>query len=200
MGHLIGSFILLVWVFESGQHLYRSVIVLSVRVWGCTYIDRPSPYHVSSASGTAPISIGHSSCQFEFSGPHLYQSTISLSCQFNFWDRTYIDWSFVVSVWVFGAAPISIGHLPICLCSVWVGTALISIDHFSCQFEFLRPHLYRSAIFLSFWVWVFESGPNIYRSVIRRVSLSFQGRTRIDRPSSYHFHVNLSFRDRTYID
>ena len=29
-------------VFESGPHLYRSVIVLSVRVWGRTYIDRKS--------------------------------------------------------------------------------------------------------------------------------------------------------------
>ena len=28
--------------------------------------------------------------QFE-SGPHLYRSAISLSCQFSFWDRTYID-------------------------------------------------------------------------------------------------------------
>ena len=43
----------------------------------------------------------------------------------------------------FGAAPISIGHLLISLSlSFRVGIAPISIDHFSCQFEFLGPHLY----------------------------------------------------------
>ena len=93
---------------------------------GHTYIDRPSPCHVSFRVGTAPISIGHYhvslsrgctyidrpspchtslcfwdrtyidrslSCQFE-SGPHLYQSVISLSCQFEFslsWGRNHID-------------------------------------------------------------------------------------------------------------
>ena len=132
-----------------------------------TYIDRPSPCHVSSVSGTAPISISHSSCQFESgphlyqsaiflsvqfeSGPHLYRSAISLSCQFSSRDRTYIDRSFVVSVRI-GAAPISIGHLPISL-SFQVGTAPISIGHSSCQFQFS----------------------------------SSRGRTYIDRPSSYHF-------------
>ena len=33
----------------------------------------------------------------------------------------------------------------------------------------------------------------------RQFQLEFRGRTYIDRPSSYHFHVSLS-RDRTYID
>ena len=75
------SFVLLVCVqFELGLHLYRSVIVLSV--------------------------------QFEFLGSHLYQSAIFLpvciqfeffrtasisvghsSCQFSFWNNTYIDLS-----------------------------------------------------------------------------------------------------------
>ena len=45
--------------FESGPHLYRSIIVLSVRIRGHPYIDQPSPYHVSSVFGTAPISISH---------------------------------------------------------------------------------------------------------------------------------------------
>ena len=109
--------------FELELHLYRSVIVLSVQVW---------------AFGTVPISIGH--------------LPISL-CSVRVWDRTYIDRSFscqfelrshlyrsviVLSVWVsvFETAPISIGHLPINLCSVRVGTAPISINYsFSCQFN-----------------------------------------------------------------
>ena len=82
---------------------------------------------------------------------------------------------------VSGAAPISIGHLPISLAS---GTAPISIGHSSCQSE-SRPHLYRSAIFLSVCVFrvrtapisighsscQFESRPHLYRSAI---SLSCQ--------------------------
>ena len=74
-------------------------------------------------------------------------------------------------VWVFGAAPISIGHFPISLCSVWVRTVPISIGHFPCQFEFLGPHLYRSVISISTWV----LGPHLYRSVIFHVSSSFLG-------------------------
>ena len=131
--------------FESRSHLYRSVIVLSVRVWGRTYIDRPSPCHVSLVSRTAPISIGHSSCQFEFSGaapilishfpirlslvfesgPHLYRSVIlhvNLS-----WDHTYIDQSLSYQL-EFGATPISICHLLVMLV------------------QFLGPHPYRSVI------------------------------------------------------
>ena len=51
--------LLVILVCVSGQHLYRSVIVLSVRVWGRTYIDRPSPCHISLCFGISPISIGH---------------------------------------------------------------------------------------------------------------------------------------------
>ena len=106
--------------FESGPHLYRSAISLScqsvsgtapisighyrvILSRGRTYIDRPSPCHVS-----------------QFLGPHLYQSVIfhvSLSR-----DRTYIDRSLSCQL-ESGAAPISIGHLPISL--VRVGTAPI---------------------------------------------------------------------------
>ena len=68
-------------------HLIRSFIILSVQL----------------EFGVAPILIDHLpiiSHQFEF--------------DFLSQDRTYIDRSFIVSVWV-GAAPISIGHLPISL-------------------------------------------------------------------------------------
>ena len=50
---------LVISVCVSGQHVYRSVIVLSARVRGRTYIDWPSPCHISLCFGTAPISIGH---------------------------------------------------------------------------------------------------------------------------------------------
>ena len=111
--------------------------------------------------GTIPISIGHSSCQFQF--------------EFSSWDRTYIDRSFVVSVWV-GAAPISISHLPISL-SFRVGTVPVSIGHSSRQFQFEfssrdRTYIDRSFV-MSVWVWVFESRPHLYRSVIFHVSLRF---------------------------
>ena len=167
--------------------------------------------------GTTPISIDHSSCQFEL-GPHLYWSAIfhvSLSSSFSSWDHTYIDRSFIVLVWV-GVAPISVGHLSYQFESrphLYRSTILLSI---CVQFELgphlyrlviilsvrvcvLGPHTYRSAIFLSFIlcsVWVFRTAPISIGHCL--VSLS-RGHTYIDRPSSYHFHVSLS-RDRTYID
>ena len=154
-----------------GPHLYRSVIILSVRVqfnsgghqyWstitlsyqfvfrdrtyidrslscqlefgsapisighhpislslsrGRTYIDRPFPCHISLWVGTAPISIGHSFCQFQFSSS---------------WDRTYIDRSFI--------------HLPFSL-----SRGRTHIDRpFSYQFVFSlsrdRTHIDRSFI------------------------------------------------------
>ena len=115
--HLYRSAIFLSVQFESGPHLYRSVIVLSVRVWGRTYIDRPSSYQFSSSR-----------------------------------DRTYIDRSFITSVWVW-AAPISIDHLPIS--SVWVGTAPISIGHCFVGLSWVlftfESHLH-SWVFFAFWV------------------------------------------------
>ena len=92
---------------------------MSVRVRGRTYIDRPSPCHVSSVSGTAPISIGHYrvslsrgrtyidrpssyhlSCHVCFSRgrtridrPFSYQFVFSLSQ-----DRTHIDRSFILPI------------------------------------------------------------------------------------------------------
>ena len=136
---------------------------------GRTYIDQPSPCHVSSVSGTAPISIGHllvslslcfrdrtyidqsSSCQFGFLslGPHLYRSVIFLS----------------VWVYVFGIVLIYIDHLFVS--SVWVLQNHTYIDwSFSCQF-----------VFSSSW-----------------------DRTYIDWSSSYQFSSIWVFRDRTYID
>ena len=125
--------------FESGPHLYRSVIILSVsvRVRGRTYIDRPSPCHVSLVSGAAPTSIGHVPITFHVhfvSGPHLYQSVIILS----------------VSVRV-RTAPISIGHSS---CQFELGPHLYRSAIFlssPCQFD-SGPHLYRSTMFLSLFV------------------------------------------------
>ena len=117
--------------------------------------------------GVSPVSIGH------------FPISFSLSC----WNRTYIDRSFIVSVWVSGL------HLyrSTIFLSIWVWV-----------FE-LGPHLYQSVIILSVRV-QFESGPHLYRSVIFRVSSSFRGCTYIDRPSSYHLVcLSLSW-DRTYID
>ena len=170
IGHLL---VMLVCV--SGQHQYRSVIVLSVRVRGRTYIDRPSPCHISLCFGTAPISIGY--CLVNWSSePHLYRSTISLSYQFMFRDRTYIDRSLSCQL-EFGAAPISIDHLLVM--SVCVsGAAPISIGHL---------------LLISVCV----SGQHLYRSVIV-LSVRVRGRTYIDRPSPCH--ISLCFWDRTYID
>ena len=144
-------------------HLYRSVIVMSIWVFGAASIsidhlsislcsvrvrttpDRYVIHLVSHLSCQFEFFLGRTyidqsfSCKFEFLGPHLYWSVIHLvSSVWVFRDRTYIDRSFVLSVWV-------------CV----FGTAPISIDHFPCQFEFLRSHLYRLAIFLPVWVCVF---------------------------------------------
>ena len=122
--HLYQSVISLSYQFVFlGLHLYRSVIVLSIRVRGRTYIDRPSSCHISLC----------------------------------FWDRTYIDRSLSCQL-EFGAAPISIGH-----------------HHVSSISR--TPHLYRSVIVLSVRV---------------------RGRTYIDRPSPCH--ISLCLWDRTYID
>ena len=118
-----------VWVgtapISIGHHLISSSR-------GRTHIDRPFPCHDSSVSGTAPISIRHHLINSsrgrtyidrsfiisaQFLGPHLYRSVIILSVRV-------------------GAAPISIGHVPITFCV---------------QFE-SGPRLYRSVIVLLDWV------------------------------------------------
>ena len=83
--------------------------------------------------------------------------------------RTYIDRSFSMLVWVFGIAPISIGHFPCWFefsLSFQVGTTPILIGHSSCQFSlsFLGPHPYWSVIHHVSLDRV--SGPHLYQSVI----------------------------------
>ena len=149
-----------------GPHLYRSVIILLVRV------------------------------QFE-SCVHLYRSTISLSYQFVFRDRTYIDRSLSCQL-VFGAAPISIDHLldmSVCVSKALLYRSAISLsDQFvfrdntyidrslSCQLEFgAAPISIGHLLVISVCV----SGPHLYRSVIV-LSVRVQGRTYINRPSLCH--------------
>ena len=183
--------------FESGPHLYRSVIIVSVLVGAAPIsIDHllimsvqflgPHLYRSAiflSISGTTPISIGHLSCQFE-SGPHLYQSAISLSCQS-----------------VSGTAPISIGHYCVSL-----SRDRTYIDRLlSCQFE-SGPHPYQSVIFLSVSRTApisighlscqFESGPHLYRSAVSLSCQSVSGTTPI---SIGRYRVSLS-RGSTYIN
>ena len=88
------SQLLVISVCVSGSHLYRSVIVLSVRVRGCTYIDRPSPCHVSLCFW---------GCTY-IDRPSPYHVSVY------FWGRTYNDRSLSCQL-EFGASPISIGHL-----------------------------------------------------------------------------------------
>ena len=189
---LLASLSELFFGFEQLDQVIHHFMAVSIRVWGCTYIDRSSPCHVSSVSKTAPISIGH--CLFESeSRLHLYQSSIFLSfpCQFEFlgiapisidrhliclslsWNHTYIDRSFILSVWV-GAVPISISHHLINLSSIWVRAAPISIGHF----------LIRLSL-------VFESGQHLYRLVIHHVSLS-RDRTYIDRSLFYQLEFRVA--------
>ena len=97
------SLSMLVWVqFEFlGQHLYQSVIhpvnLVQLEFWDYTYTNRSSSMSVWVwVFETTPISVGHLSCQFEFS--------------LGFWNCTYIDWSFILLVWVFRTTTISISH------------------------------------------------------------------------------------------
>ena len=92
-----------------------------------TYIDRPFPCHVSSVSGTAPISIGH----LFVSSVRVWTAPILIghsSCQSSR-DRTYIDRP---SSYQFSSSRDR----------TYIDRSL------SCQFE-SGPHPYRPAIFLS---------------------------------------------------
>ena len=168
--------------FELRLHLYRSVIVLSILVWVYTYIDRPSSYWFEfSLSFRDCTYINQSfSCQFEFSGPHLYRSIIvllvwvwvfglhlywstiflSIWVQFEFL-RPHLYWSLIIlAVWVFRTTLISISHCYVSL-SFWDHT-FIDLS-FLCQFE-LGLYPYQLVIFLS--VWVSFLGLHLYRSTI----------------------------------
>ena len=147
---------------------------------------------------TAPISIGHLPYQFEFSRSHLYRliifcvnlsqdrTYIDRSFFLPVWvwvfrDRTYIDRSSSLLVWVFGITPISIDHLHVNLCLVRVGTTPISIGHFSCQnkVEFFGTtpisigHLHVNLYLVRVGhvnIRLSFSRPHLYRSVIHLVS------------------------------
>ena len=114
-----------------------------------------------------PLALGHL----------IRSSSEQFHVNLSFWNRTYIDQSSSVSVWVFGTAPISIDHLPfqfelmfsgqhlywsVIVLSVWVyifWVAPISIGHLPINLSFLRPHLYQSVIVMLVWVWVFGIAP-----------------------------------------
>ena len=108
---------------------------------------------------------------------HLYQSTISLSYQFVFRDRTYIDRSLSCQL-EFGIAPITIDHLlvmSVCVsrtAPISIGHCLVSLSRDSTYIDWLSP------CHISFYFW---------------------DRTYIDRSLSYQFEFSLS-RGRTYID
>ena len=96
IGHLSISSVRLSF---SGPHLYRLIIhCLVSSIW----------------VRVAPISIGHLSIslvRLRFLGPHLYRSVIHLSCPFEFeFLRSHLYRSVINSAWLFGTAPISIGH------------------------------------------------------------------------------------------
>ena len=78
------------------------------------------------------------------------------------------------------------------------GVIPISISHSYCLYELeLGPHLYRSVIVLSIWVWVFGIAP----ISISHLPISlFSVRVGITLISIGHHLINLSLWDRTYID
>ena len=129
-------------------------------------------------------------------GPHLYRSVIVLSVwvwvfelglhlcwsvifrvSSSFWGCTYIDRSFFVLVWVFGAAPISIGHVPITF-----------------MFNLIRGHTYIDRPSSYHLVCLSLSQDRTY--INRSSSCQFEfnlsrDRTYIDRPCSYHFSCSV---------
>ena len=199
------------WGISSPTEFACIIILVILWRWA-TWLDH---HHVSSIRvGVAPISIGHSSCQFSLSfgaAPlligHLPVSLCLVQVGTAPISIGHLPIS-LYSVWV-GTASISISHLPISLCSVWVGTSPISIGHRlvnlsldfevapisighlsinSVQFEFwgrtyidlsfilsvqleLGPHLYQSVIFLS--VWVFGTAPISIDHCLISLSLGF---------------------------
>jgi len=170
--HLYQSIIDLVnLVRVLGPHLYWSVIILSIWVW---------------VFGIKPISIGHSSChyQFDFLRPHLYRSIIfHVSMRLSFSGLHLYRSIIVLSIQFdfFGTASILIGHHLISLSlSFQDPPILIGHSFFHFSLSFLGPHLYRSVIVLSVWVWVFRDRTYIDRSFILSVLLEFWGHTYIN--------------------
>ena len=162
--HLYWSVILHIssaWVFGTEPISIGHYHASSVWVGTTPISIGHSSYRFSLSFEVAPISIGHCLIKLSLGFWGCTYIDWSLFFQFEFvfnssWDRTYIDRSFFMSVlleflrsylyrssivlsiwvWVFGSAPILISHcfVSLILCSVQVGTAPISIGHFSCQF------------------------------------------------------------------
>ena len=165
-----------------------------------------------------PLVLGHLvrsvislSCQFEFSGPHLYRSAMFLSL-FIFSlsrDRTYINRSFSMSVCVSGPHLYRsvIRRVSLCRDRTYIDRSSSyqfefklrphpyrSIIHRFLSVQFLGPHLYRSVIILSIWVWVGAAPISIGHLLVMSVCVSGTAPISIG-----HCHVNLS-RGRTYIN
>ena len=126
-----------------GPHLYRSVIVISVK------FEFLGSYLYRSV-------IFLSVCVKSESGPHLYRSVIHrlVSLSLSFWSRTYIDRSSSCQ-FVFSLS--------------WDRTYID--QSFSCQFSlsFSGPHLYRSIIHLISSIRVFRDYTYINQSFILSV-------------------------------
>ena len=199
---------------------------LSLGFWGLIYINRSSSYQFLFSSSWDRTYINcSSSCQFKFGflGSYLYQSIIFLSVcvQFELEPHLYrLVIVLLIWVWVFGAAPILIGYLPISLYSVQVGTVPISIGHhlmslslgfwdctyinrsssYQFEFRFLGLHLYESVIFLSVCI-QFELGPHLYQSVIfLSICIKFELRPHLYRSTIFlSSFVTFEFWGRTHI-
>ena len=120
-----------------------------------------------------------------------------------------------MSVWVFGATPISIGHSSCQFSLSFRGCTYIDWS-FPCQLEFLGLHLYQFVISMSFWVfgaalisinhllislcsvWVFGTAPISIDHRFVNLNLEFGTAPILIGHSSCQF--SLSFRGRTYID
>ena len=149
-----------------------------------TYIDQSSSY------------------QFEFAlGPHLYRSAISLSCQFSLSrDRTYINQSSSCQfglIWV-GAAPISIGHVPITFrVQLKSGSHLYRSVIHRVSLSQGRTYINRPCSYHFSCSLCVGTAPISIGHHLISLSLS-RGRTYINRSSPCH--TSLCFWDCTYID
>ena len=143
IGHCLASS---VWVFRILPILINHLHVSSMSVWvfRVTPISighLPISLYLAQVFGTAPILIGHFHVSLSFCDSTYVDRSFTLCSIWVLGSYLYC-WSSSMLVWVFEAAPISIGHLPVNLCSIWViGTTPISISHSSCQLSF-RDHTY----------------------------------------------------------
>ena len=174
IGHLLS------YQFEcSGPHLYQSVIFhvslsfriaaisidhhlvsLSLCFGGRIDIDRPYSHHFVFSLSRGRTYIDRSlSCQFEFSGSHLYRSAIFLSFPFQFelgphLYRSTIFPSFCVQFESRSHLYRSTTFLSVCVQFESGPHLYLSVIILSVQVCVLGPHLYRSVIIVFVWVWV----------------------------------------------